>query len=144
MLKSFPSSKASAHYTTFARRDHRATDFGYEINRCVRFMSTLLIHIRSRWSDRGKVVMCGGLYKYRSIHKAFAYDHTTLNIPVLVRIPNSSSVGPMVSTWMGDLLGMPGIVGFSFIFFFNSKHNESDFVFDFLISLYCISYLLSF
>ena len=39
------------------------TDFGCEINRCIRFLYTLLIHIRSRWSDRGKVVMCGGLYK---------------------------------------------------------------------------------
>ena len=32
-------------------------------------------------------------YKYAIRHTAFVYDHTTLNIPVLVRSPKLSNVG---------------------------------------------------
>ena len=39
------------------------------------------------------VIWCVSL-KYRLKLTLIAYDHTTLNIPVLVRSPKSSSVGP--------------------------------------------------
>ncbi len=45
----------------------------------------------------------------------FAYGHTTLSTPDLVRSRKLSRVGPG-STWMGDRLGIPGAVSFCFSF----------------------------
>ncbi len=45
----------------------------------------------------------------------FAYGHTTLSTPDLVRSRKLSRVG-LVSTWMGDRLGIPGAVSFCFSF----------------------------
>ena len=78
--------------------------------------------------------MCGGLYKYRTIHEAFAYDHTTLNIPVLVRIPKSSSVGPMVSTWWETSWECRVLYRLLFYFIFSTRNITNQTLF--LISLF--------
>ena len=45
--------------------------------------------------------------------QSIGYGHTTLNTPVLVQ-KQYLSQAEAVSTWMGDRLGIPGAVAFSF------------------------------
>ena len=60
------------------------------------------------------------------IEKAsFAYDHTTLNKPVLVRTPQYKAASDPVSTKMGDRFGIPGVVGFLLKFICSSVAKNS-------------------
>ncbi len=51
----------------------------------------------------------------RHLSVVFAYGHTTLSKPDLVRSRKLSRAG-LVITWMGDCLGIPGAVSFCFSF----------------------------
>ena len=120
------------------------TNFGSELKRCVRFMRNLLIHIRSQWSDRPKSWSVQWPFQIpfpsHSIRlRPYHAEHT--DFPPKSEVKQRRARGHCLD-WR--LLGNTGCWRLLLLFSFNSKHDKSDFAFSFLISLHCISYLLSF